>query len=358
MAWRKREHAIDGADLAVQLGLLCLGLVVLVIGGIGLTKAFRVAGDLAGSLAFTGTGVLVLAFVARTLQRKSAEARSRPPFRPPGWTPPVFPGAPVSGTPFPMFSAAANILSPVHLWTAESILTALGEIDWYQFERLCAALLRNEGYDVVRKGGARPDGGVDLIADRGSERIFVQCKHWRTRVVKEAVIQDLLNGMAQFEATRGVIYTLHGWATSAAEAAQKHAITLVDGGELAAQALARLMTQQLNEILNPELHHCPNCEAPWSGTRARSARSGAAPPTPAATARSSTPERGRQKAVSDKLSAVRGAAGSAMAVQLSGVGLWLRAEGLQPSVSIQIPCLRSPASRVGQEAQGRRAREG
>lgn len=262
MAWRKREHAIDGADLAVQLGLLCLGLVFLVIGGIGLTKAFSVGGDLAGSLAFTGTGVLVLAFVARTLQRKSAEARSRPPFRPPGWTPPVFPGAPVSGTPFPMFSAAANIPSPVHLWTAESILTALGEIDWYQFERFCAALLRNEGYDVVRKGGARPDGGVDLIADRGNERIFVQCKHWRTRVVKEAVIQDLLNGMAQFEATRGVIYTLHGWATSAAEAAQKHAITLVDGGELAAQALARLMTQQLNEILNPELHHCPNCEAP------------------------------------------------------------------------------------------------
>ena len=261
MARRKREQAIDTADLVVPLGLLCFGLGLLVIGGIGLTKAFSVGGDLAGSLAFTGTGVLAVAFVARTLQRKSAEARSRPPFRPPGWTPPVFPGQ-TSGTPFPMFSAAANASAVAHVWTAESILTALGEIDWYQFERFCAALLRSEGYEVVRKGGARPDGGVDLTADRGKERIFVQCKHWRTRVVKEAVIQDLLDGMIEFDAARGVIYTLHGWARPAAQAAQKHAITLVDGTDLAAQALARLTTRQLTEILNPKLHHCPNCEAP------------------------------------------------------------------------------------------------
>ena len=261
MARRKRENAIDPADLVVPLGLLCLGVVLLFIGGIGLTKAFSVGGDLPGSLAFTGTGILVVAFVARTLQRKSAEARSRPPFRPPGWTPPVFPGQ-TSGTPFPMFSAAANAPMAAQVWTAESILAALGEIDWYQFERFCAALLRSEGYEVVRKGGARPDGGVDLLAEKGRELLFAQCKHWRTRVVKEAVVQELIAGMTRFEATRGVIYTLHGWAIPAAQSAQKHAITLVDGSELAEQALARLTTRQLTEILNPELHHCPNCEAP------------------------------------------------------------------------------------------------
>ena len=256
MARRKREHAIDGGDLAVQLGLLVIGLTALTIGTIGLAKSFGSLDSIAGSLAFTGAGILILAFVARTLQRKSAEARSRPPFRPAGWTPPVFP-LESSGTPFPMFSPSAT-----QDWTADSILTALGEVDWYQFERFCAALLRTEHYEVVRKGSAHADGGVDLIAEKNGERIFVQCKHWRTRVVRENVIHGLLAGMAQFEAPRGAVYTLHGWARPAAEFAQSHAITLVDGPELAARALARLTSQQITEILNPGLHHCPNCEAP------------------------------------------------------------------------------------------------
>ena len=261
MARRKREHAIDTADLAVQLGLLVLGLISLAIGSIGLAKGFGAGGNIAGSLAFTGAGIGVLWLVARTLRQKSAEARSRPPFRPPGWTPPVFP-LESSGTPFPMFSP--GVAQPVAAggWTAASVLTALGEIDWYQFERFCAALLRTEGYEVVRKGSAHADGGVDLLAEKAGERIFVQCKHWRTRVVKENTVHGLLGGMARLEAKRGLIYTLHGWAKPAAQFAESHAITLVDGGELAAQAVARLTPQQLTEILDPGLHHCPSCEAP------------------------------------------------------------------------------------------------
>ena len=262
MARNKREGAIDGRNLAVQLLLLVLGLVFLAIGTIGLARAFGSLDRIAGGIAFSGAGIVMLAFVARSLARKSAEVRSRPPFRPAGWTPPAFPLGPVSGTPFPMFSAAAAQPAPAAAWTTESILAALGEIDWFQFERFCAALLRVNGYEVLRKGGAHPDGGVDLIGERDGERLFVQCKHWRTRVVKESAIHHLLAGMAQFDATSGAVYTLNGWNRSAAEFAAGHRITLVNGGELAARGLAHLSPEQLTQILNPALQHCPTCEAP------------------------------------------------------------------------------------------------
>ncbi len=262
MARYKRAAAIDGSDLSVQLGLTGLGLVSLAIGTIGLARAFGSLDHIAGGLAFTGAGILLLAYVTRIRTRQSAEVRSRAPFRPAGWTPPVFPLGPASGTPFPMRSPAASQLAPTETWTTGSILAALGEIDWHQFERFCAALLRTNGYEVVRKGGAQPDGSVDLLAERDGERLLVQCKHGRARVVKENVIHGLLGGMTQYDAARGAVYTLNGWNKPAAVFAARHGLTLVNGGELASRALAHLTPRQLSEILNPALHHSPNCEAP------------------------------------------------------------------------------------------------
>lgn len=263
MARHKREDAIDTADLAVQLGLSVLGVGALIIGAIGLGKNLLTSGhNLAGSLAFTAAGAGVLWHVARTLKQKSAEARSRPPFRPAGWTPPVFP-LDHTGTPFPML--APTSAKPVSLdeWTVESVHTALTAVDWYQFERLCAALLRAEGYEVIRQGTVQPDGSVELIADKAGQRLVAHCKHWRTQPVKEDTIHGLLASMAQFAATRGAIYTLQGCAAGILPRfPEGQAITILDGRALAARAIGELSGQQLDEILNPGVHHCVNCEAP------------------------------------------------------------------------------------------------
>jgi len=110
--------------------------------------------------------------------------------------------------------------------------------------------------------GAQPDGGVDLVAQNGAERILVQCKHWRTWTVQEKVVREMLGSMTHFGVTRGAIYTLKGWTGPAAGFAVQHAITLVDGEELARRAANRLTSAQLDEVLNSEGHHCPKCEAP------------------------------------------------------------------------------------------------
>jgi Holliday junction resolvase len=258
----RRTREIDLAGVAAQLGLLCLGLVVLATGSIGLIKLISTGVNIAASLAFTAAGVLMLIVVGRTIHRGSAETRSPIVRRPPGWTPPVFPRAQKTGAPFPIFSAAGSTAGFAPAWTPTTILTALGEIDWFQYERFCAALLRTEGYEVVRKNGARPDGGVDLVVEKGGERMLVQCKHWRTLTVKENAVRALLGSMTHFEVTRGTLYTLNGWTQHAADFAAAHAITLVDGEELSQRAVARLTPKQLDEVLNLAAHHCPKCEAP------------------------------------------------------------------------------------------------
>jgi HJR/Mrr/RecB family endonuclease len=150
---------------------------------------------------------------------------------------------------------------PEPQWDYARIANALGEIDWFQFEKFSAALLRSQGYQVERKGGAQPDGGVDLIAIKDGQTTLVQCKHWRTWTVQEKVIRELLGSMTHFKAQHGMLYTLKGWTRPAADFAAQHNIQLFDARALTTKAEMQLSAQRINEFLYPRFHHCPTCEA-------------------------------------------------------------------------------------------------
>ena len=253
MARRRRNQHPDGVEIVVKLTILVIVLIALATGGIGgFARVFRSLTSIVVTLVLLSVGFLVLLFVGRAIYRHWWIPRSQDVANPTAWA-----MSPRQGQ-----REVPQVPQPVHSWTASSILTALGDIDWFQFERFCASLLRTEGYEVTRKGGAQPDGGVDLIADKGSERILVQCKHWRTWTVQEKVIREMLGSMTHFQVSRGAIYTLNGWTKPAAGFALSHSITLVDGEELARRAAARLTTDQLDKVLDASVHHCPKCEAP------------------------------------------------------------------------------------------------
>jgi restriction endonuclease Mrr len=55
----------------------------------------------------------------------------------------------------------------------------LREIDWFQFERFVAYIYEKRGYNVTRKGGANPDGGIDLVIEKDRQIFAVQCKQWK-----------------------------------------------------------------------------------------------------------------------------------------------------------------------------------
>jgi HJR/Mrr/RecB family endonuclease len=70
--------------------------------------------------------------------------------------------------------------------TTETLMKQLRSIDWFRFEKLVELAYRKLGYTVTRKGGANPDGGIDLIVEKYEVKSAVQCKHWKTWKVKLA----------------------------------------------------------------------------------------------------------------------------------------------------------------------------
>jgi len=156
---------------------------------------------------------------------------------------------------------AEALAQPPPPWTISDIEEALGEIDWYQFEKFCAALLRSEGFAVERKGGAQPDGGVDMVATKNNEPMLVQCKHWKTWTVQEKVIRELLGSMTHYQVQRGALYVLKGATRPAANFSGQHGIQIVTGHELASRARVGLDEKEITELLEPGDPHGPKCES-------------------------------------------------------------------------------------------------
>jgi len=157
--------------------------------------------------------------------------------------------------------SAMNMQKKEISWTFDSLYYALGNIDWYQFEKLSEALLTSEGYTVERRGGAHPDGGVDLIATKDNDTILVQCKHWKTWEIKPKTVREMVGTMKINHVDGGAIYTLKGASKAALELATQQGISIEEGNALAARALSRLSKKHLDDILNADVHHCPKCEA-------------------------------------------------------------------------------------------------
>ena len=75
--------------------------------------------------------------------------------------------------------------------THSSSASALDNMSWREFELLVGEAFRLQGYKVTEQGGARPDGGVDLVLSKGNETFLVQCKQWKAFKVSVDIVRDL-----------------------------------------------------------------------------------------------------------------------------------------------------------------------
>jgi restriction system protein len=128
---------------------------------------------------------------------------------------------------------------------------------------------RHRGFEVTERGGAAPDGGVDLVLPRGHERFLVQCKQWRARQVSVSVVRELYGVMAAERVAGGYVVTSGRFTKDAKEFASGRNIELIDGtgldgllrdGRRAAPALVRPM-----DIATPPAKGaptCPKCKTP------------------------------------------------------------------------------------------------
>ena len=109
---------------------------------------------------------------------------------------------------------------------------ALGAMTWQEFEGLVQEAFRLRGYSVRRLGGDGPDGGVDLVLDRGAEKVLVQCKQWRAMRVGVSVVRELYGVMAAQGAAAGIVVTSGSFTPDAVEFASGRNVRLIAGPEL------------------------------------------------------------------------------------------------------------------------------
>jgi restriction system protein len=108
----------------------------------------------------------------------------------------------------------------------------LDGMSWREFELLVGEAYRLQGYRTTEIGGGGPDGGVDLVLTKGSEKFFVQCKQWKAYKVGVTTVRELYGVMAAKGATGGFVVTSGLFTTDAKEFVQGRNIELVDGPRL------------------------------------------------------------------------------------------------------------------------------
>lgn len=106
---------------------------------------------------------------------------------------------------------------------------ALDGMTWREFELLVGEAFRLQGYQVTELGGAGPDGGVDLILVKGTEKFLVQCKQWKAFKVGVTAVRELYGVMAAKGAAGGFVVTSGRFTDDATEFAKGRNIRLIDG---------------------------------------------------------------------------------------------------------------------------------
>ena len=146
--------------------------------------------------------------------------------------------------------------------TTADLIEQLRAIDWFQFEKLVALTYRKLGYTVIRRGGANPDGGIDLVIEKDNQRAAIQCKQWRTWNVGIKAVREFLGALTDAGIQNGIFITLCGYTGDAKQLAEKHRIEIVNEIGLA-QILestdARFDLETI-AILNNKSKSCPKCE--------------------------------------------------------------------------------------------------
>lgn len=172
-------------------------------------------------------------------------------------------GASPSGFDRPGDSSA--IAGGLRMETVEKELTTsekLRKIDWFQFEKLIEMIYRKCGCSVQRRGGARPDGGVDLILESADGKFIVQCKQWRSWLVGVSDIREFLGTLTDVQVSNGIFITLAGYTNDAKQLAKKHGIHLYDETDVIKllEETRLLHSQELEAFLSDTRKFCPKCE--------------------------------------------------------------------------------------------------
>ena len=165
----------------------------------------------------------------------------------------------------------------------------MANMTWPEFEVLVDEYFRRQEFTTLNNGGGGPDGGVDVLLQKGSDRYLVQCKHWRALRVGVQPVRELYGVMAARRVAGGFVVTSGEFTEEAHRFAEGREIQLINGKALqrGIRAQATSMTRptaspapqprQAEPVPMPSAASVPNCPLCNASMVLRQARNG---PTP------------------------------------------------------------------------------
>src|ERR1039458_8890197 len=152
--------------------------------------------------------------------------------------------------------------TPEPINTTAELLQQLRSIDWFQFEKVIGHMYLKLGYDVTKRGGANPDGGIDLIIQKDGQCVAVQCKQWKAWNVGVKTVREFLGALTDAGIRKGKLITLRGYSGEARQLAEKHGIEIVNEVGLAQliESTDAQFDPEVLELLHDTRKFCPKCE--------------------------------------------------------------------------------------------------
>jgi restriction system protein len=149
-------------------------------------------------------------------------------------------------------------------------IDTIRDLHWRDFEFLVAQAYRQQGYRVVENEEMGPDGGIDLIIEKNSNRYIVQCRQWHTVKVGVKVVREMYGTMHSVNAQGVIIITSGLFTQEAKNFAHDKSIDLVEGNELVqlikhaqtAKPIEKPQVRPTVEKKTPEMlsdTQCPSC---------------------------------------------------------------------------------------------------
>jgi hypothetical protein len=243
---RRRNHG--NRDIGIGLGLAKIIILPLLLLGVTIPEFRHNAGALAmilfGLIALVGVVALGVYLIRRTER------------------PPLFTNTSPTTKLDALGSSSSAMSLPTPALTISDLIAQLRSVDWFKFEKVVALAYRKLGYIVARRGGANPDGGIDLTIIKDGQTSAVQCKHWKSWKVTVKEVREFLGALTDAEIKKGIFITLCGYTDDARTLAAKHGIEIVDQAGLA-QMLKMSdgsFDPDVLALLKDQRKHCPKCE--------------------------------------------------------------------------------------------------
>lgn len=114
---------------------------------------------------------------------------------------------------------------------ANAELSSIDSMSGIEFEEYIAYLLEKLDYRNPKLTPAQSDQGIDIITNKDSVKIGIQCKRWKKKVGNKAV-QEVYSGIGFYSLDQAIVVTNSYFTDSAKQLAKKLNVELWDRNKL------------------------------------------------------------------------------------------------------------------------------